>query len=198
MHRRLTTQALFGAVALLAAGLLPAAAEADILVLKDGRILEREKMEPDEKGVKVHFENGCILVPTDKIEDALLSNPPKATDLTPKDREKAAKGLVPFEGRWVKPGKRDDLLKKKIAARKAMVEKLRHHSFWRNRHKDETKHFKFEYTVAPFVYEYYKEVMEAYYKEFAKTWRVCLVFRSFGKHQRRLRTDRKHNPTVER
>ncbi|MCP5065813.1 MAG: tetratricopeptide repeat protein [bacterium] len=147
-------------------------AHADVLILKDGRILERDKMEGVPEGVKVHFENGVILIPKDAIQTSMLSNPPEPTDLSDADKASLAKGLVHFEGKWMTPAKRDKLFDKMYAARKAEVEKLRHHSLWRNRHKKNTKHFKFEYTVAPFVYEYYEQVMEAYYKAFAKTWKI--------------------------
>ena len=160
----------FGAaLALLSSACL---AHADVLILKDGRILERDKMESGAEGVKVHFENGVIVIPHDAIKTAVLTNPPEPKDLSAEDKAKLEKGLVLFQGKWMTPAKRDKLFDKMYAERKAEVEKLRHHSLWRNRHEKETKHFKFEYTVAPFVYEYYEQVMEAYYKAFAKTWKV--------------------------
>lgn len=168
---RVLSMAFAGMAAALWLSVCPSA-NADVLVLKDGRIIERDKMERDPKGVKVHFENGVVLVPADQIQDALLSTPPDTSGASAEDKEKLAKGLVPFDGRWVKPEQRDKLFAKRLEERKAYVEKLKHHRLWRNRHKTETKHFKFEYTVAPFVYEYYEGLMEAYYKAFAKTWRV--------------------------
>ena len=159
-----------GLVAVAALAAVPA--QADILLLKDGRIIEREQMEVVEKGVKVFFENGEVVIPGDQIKEALLANAPAPTDLSAADREKMAKGLVLFEGKWVKAARRDELVRKKVDARKAYVEELRKHRLWRHRYKDETKHFKFEYTVAPYVYEYFRDVMEAYYKVFAKTWKV--------------------------
>ena len=152
--------------------LTAAPARADVLLLKDGRILEREKMERVEGGVKVIFENGEVIVPSDKIREALLENDLIAAASSDADREKIAKGLVRFEGKWVKPEKRQALIEKKIAARKAYVEELRNHRVWRNRYKETTKHFKFEYTVSPEVFEYFRDVMEAYYKVFAKTWKI--------------------------
>ncbi|MDJ0974972.1 MAG: hypothetical protein QNJ98_10970 [Planctomycetota bacterium] len=157
---------------MVAAGTLAPTASADVLVLKDGRIIERDKMEHDDKGVKVHFENGEILVPHDAIEVAVLANAPIPEGESEADKEKRAKGLVPYEGKWMKPEKRKELLDKRLAERRAYVEKLRHHSLWRHRHKEKTRHFAFEYTVAPFVYEYFRDTMEAYYSAFAKTWRI--------------------------
>jgi tetratricopeptide (TPR) repeat protein len=169
MMQRLISGFLFGCVL---ATCLSLSAHADVLILKDGRILEREKMESCPEGVKVHFENGVILIPADAIKTSILTNSPEPTDLSEEDKENVAKGLVLFEGKWMTPEKRDKLFDKMYAERKAEVELLRKHSLWRFRHMKETKHFKFEYTVAPFVFEYYEQVMEAYYKEFAKTWKI--------------------------
>lgn len=160
------------AALMMGAALLTPPAHADVLVLKDGRIIEREQMEAAPDGIKVHFENGVILVPEKSIEVAVLSNPPEPKNLSAEDKEKLASGLVPYEGKWIKPDDRDRRIAKLVQERREFVEKLRHHSLWRNRHQDKTRHFEFEYTVAPFVYEYYRDTMEAYYKEFAKTWRV--------------------------
>lgn len=147
-------------------------ARADVLLLEDGRILERPKMERAEDGVKVHFENGVVLIPSAMIEEAILENEPAFVPKTAEERAKTEKGLVPFEGKWVKPHKRDALIRKRIAARKAEVEEIRQHMKWKDRWREKTKHFEFEYTVAPHVCEYYRDLMEAYFKEFAKTWKV--------------------------
>ena len=157
---------------LLAIVSLPSVARADVLVLKDGRIIEREKMARAEKGIEVHFENGVIVVPHAAIEDAVLSEPPPSAEVSEEDQAKLAEGLVRYKGRWIKKERFEGILAKELEARREEVAKLKHHSLWRNRHKTTTKHFKFEYTVAPFVYEYYEEVMEAYYKAFAKAWKV--------------------------
>lgn len=159
-------------LALATALLLAAPAAADMLLLKDGRIIERPKMEQVEGGVKVHFENGEVLVPADKIETALIENAPPYEPKTPDEKAKMDKGLVPFEGKWIKPKKRDKLVQKRIAERKEHLEEVKKHSLWRNRWKDKTKHFEFEYTVPPNIAEYYQDLMEAYYKAFAKDWKV--------------------------
>jgi tetratricopeptide (TPR) repeat protein len=166
--------------ALLAAVLLAPAAAADVILLKDGRIIEREKMEKTDAGVKVFFENGEVLVAKDLIQDAVLASAPPAIPDTPEAKEKAAKGLVPFEGKWLKPADRDAAIQKKIAEKRAAIEEVRKHSQWRDRYKEETKHFKFEYTVAPHVFAYYRDLMEAYYDEFAKTWKIKQP-KDFGK-----------------
>lgn len=147
-------------------------AVADTLLLEDGRIIEEKPMERAENGVKVKFENGEVFVPDRLIREAILQNAPPYEPKTPEEKEKVDKGLVPFEGNWVKPEKRKELIQKRIADRKEEIAKIREHSLWRNRYKEKTKHFEFEYTVPPHIFEYYRDLMEAYYKEFAKTWKV--------------------------
>jgi tetratricopeptide (TPR) repeat protein len=156
---------------LLALALGPAAA-ADILLLKDGRILERDKIERAEGGVKARFENGEVFIPSGLIQEAVLAGEPPAIPDTPEAREMAAKGLVPFEGKWVKPEQRDAAIQKRLDERKAAVEEVRKHTLWRDRYKEETKHFKFEYTVAPHVFAYFRDLMETYYDDFTKAWKV--------------------------
>jgi tetratricopeptide (TPR) repeat protein len=153
-------------------GILCGEASADTLLLEDGRIIEDKPMERVEGGIKVKFENGDVVVPDRLIRDAILEKAPPYVPKTPKEKEKVDKGLVKFEGRWVKPAKRKDLIAKRIAARKEEVAKIREMSLWRNRGKEKTKHFEFEYTVPPHIFEYFRDLMEAYYKEFAKTWKI--------------------------
>jgi tetratricopeptide (TPR) repeat protein len=147
-------------------------ARADMLLLKDGRVIERPKMEQVEAGVKVHFENGEILVPAEKIETAIIESAPPYVAKTPEEQAQMDKGLVPFEGEWIKPDKRAKLIEKRIAERKEMLEEIKAHTLWRNRWTDKSKHFEFEYTVPPSIAEHYRDLMEAYYKAFAKDWKV--------------------------
>ncbi len=159
-------------IAALSLLILVSPARADVLVLTDGRIIERAEMERVEGGVKVIFENGDVVVPDDLIQDTLLTGKSAWEPTTDKEREKAEKGLVPFEGKWVKKSKLPDLMAKRIAERRAEIAKIKDGRLWRNRWKEKTKHFEFEYTVPPHVFEPYRDLMEAYYSEFAKTWRV--------------------------
>ncbi len=158
------------ALALFLLAATPAAA--DVLVLADGRVLERSGMERVEGGVKVHFDHGDVIVPSELIEETILPNQPPPEPKTPEEKEKYEKGYVKFQGDWVKPDKRDRLIQKRLEERRAYVEQIREHRQWRRRYKEETKHFEFEYNVAPHVFEYFRDLMEAYYDEFAKTWKI--------------------------
>ena len=48
----------------------PAAAQEDVLCLKDGRVFANLEIERTESGVTVHFENGDVKVAGDLILDA--------------------------------------------------------------------------------------------------------------------------------
>lgn len=148
-------------------------AHADVLLLKDGRIIDGPKMEWAEKGVSIHFSNGDVFVPEALFEDAIIEG--SARPYTPKDdneKEKIEEGLVPFEGKWMKASRRDDLIKRKLEEKKALIEEIRQRSLWRNRWQEKTKHFEIESTAAPHITEYYRDMMEAYLTEFSKVWRV--------------------------
>ena len=143
-----------------------------VVVLKDGRILEGRKMERKEKGIEVHFENGDVLIPFDLIQDLALENDTGFVPSTPEEKEKYEMGLVPFEGKWIAPDKRAELLRDRIEERKAQIEEIKAHQKWVNAWKEATKHFEFEFTVPPHVFDDYRDLMEAYYSDFAKTWKV--------------------------
>ena len=168
--RRTHMLARLGGLALLLAAASPAGA--DVLLLKDGRILERAGMERTDAGIKIKFENGDVLVPHDLIEEAVLESGLAFEPKTPEEQEKAANGQVPFGGQWMARDKAEKLLAKRVEERKAAVAEMRDHMVWRSRHKEDTKHFAFEYTVSPQVYRYYADLMEAYYEDFAKTWKI--------------------------
>lgn len=151
----------------------PQEAATGVLCLKDGRILEGMKMQPGEEGVKLIFEHGEILVPNALVLDCLLEGGASTfVPETDEEKKKFEKGLVPFDGRWISPKRRDQLIKKRLKERREQIEDIKKHSRWRDRRTEKTKHFQFEYTVPQHIYEPYRDLMEVYFKEFAKTWRV--------------------------
>lgn len=129
--------------------LLAGRASADTLCLKDGRILEGLSMTREQGSVRVAFKNGEVVIPESLVEDVLL------------DSELAAAGAA-----------RGSALRKRIEERRAYIEELRSLAEWRNRRKESTKHFDFEYTVPPHVFRSYRDRMEAYYTEFARMWKI--------------------------
>lgn len=153
------------------AGLAPAAA-ADLLVLKDGRVVEGQKLARVEAGIEIQYANGNVLIPQALVEDALIDGETPPAPATAEEQEMAAKGFVRWEGKWVPKKRRDDLLAKHLAERKREVEEIAAHREWANRRKAKTKHFAFEYTVPQSVFENYSRLMEAYFEAFLKDWDI--------------------------
>jgi hypothetical protein len=152
--------------------LLAGTASADILLLKDGRIFDGRPMERTDAGIRIKFENGEVLVPTDMIQEVVLEGEKAPEPQTEEEKEKTAKGLVRFEGKWVTPSRRSELIQRKIDEQRAAIEEIRRRSVWRNKGEETTKHFRFQYTVPPHIYEGYRDLLEAFFTEFARTWKV--------------------------
>jgi tetratricopeptide (TPR) repeat protein len=144
----------------------------DLLLLRDGRVLLDVDLDSTPEGVFVNFVNGKVLVPSYLIEDAVIIDAPPPEPTNDKEREMLEKGLVRFQGKWLSASKRDKLLAKTIQARRDELADIQEHKLWRNRYKEQTKHFNFEYTVTPHVFATYRDQLEAYFKVFAKDWKV--------------------------
>ncbi len=146
-------------------------APGDILLLKDGRVLQDRKIVRVEGGIEVAFENGQVRVPLELVEEALIEGE-VAAPATPEEQAQAAKGNVRFEGRWVSLRRRDELIQQRLEERRKEVAELVAHREWRNRQKEETKHFAFEYTIPQSAFTNYRDLMEAYFTAFLKEWRI--------------------------
>lgn len=161
--------------ALAAALVLPdALARADAVLLRDGRTVECPKVEklPD-GGVKLHFQNGEVVVRADLVKEAFVSAADGA--YVPKDdAEKARleKGLVPYGGKWVPKAERDAAVARRAAEARKRIEEAKAHREWRNRYKEKTANFEFEYTLPPDLAKGYMELMEGYFAYFTRTWNV--------------------------
>ena len=160
-------------LALLLAGLalIPLAA-ADVLCLKDGRILADWELEPAEGGFRLKLEAGEILVPAEMVLDAVIEGASTWVPQTDEEREKFEKGQVPFEGRWYSPKRRDQLIEKRVAERRAQAAELMELRHWRNAREETTRNFEFQYTVPPHIFEGYRDMMEAYFQAFKKDWKI--------------------------
>ena len=152
---------------------LPESASADVLLLKDGRIVDGRKLSRAEGGVKIHYENGEVMVPSALIEDAIIEGDLESY-VPQNDEEKALleKGLVPFDGEWIKPDKREKLIEKKLKEKRALIDDIRAHSEWKDKREENTRNFRFQSTVPFHIFQHYRDTMEAYFKEFSKTWGV--------------------------
>ncbi|MEM7307782.1 MAG: hypothetical protein AAF682_13975 [Planctomycetota bacterium] len=150
----------------------PTLAQDDLLCLKDGRVFADLSMERTDGGVTIHFENGDVAVPGGLILDALVAGSSSFEPTNDEEREKLAKGFVPFDGKWVSQKRRDQLIAKRLKERREAIEEMQAHREWRNRYREESKNFAFEFTVPKHIFDGYRESMEAYFSIFAKDWKV--------------------------
>ncbi len=150
----------------------PALAGEDLLVLKDGRVFGGVKMVREGDAVVLKYLNGDVRVPDALIEAVLIEGAPLPEPATDEERAQREKGLVSFRGKWVPAAERERAIRKEMDARRKAIEEHRKHSEWRNRYQFKTKNFEFESTQPPWLNEQYSEALEAYFKEFARVWKV--------------------------
>ena len=144
----------------------------DSVQLKDGRFVMDKKMTRDVKGVTVHYENGEIFIPAEKIlSTTALDASGKGMAVSAADQEKLDKGFVRFQKRWVKKSIRDREIAKLRKKREKMIVDAKAHQEWGNRHIKQTRNFQFEFTLDPAVMQNYMDLMETYYKVFTKEWK---------------------------
>ncbi|MCR9244854.1 MAG: tetratricopeptide repeat protein [bacterium] len=156
-----------------AVALLTTALAQDSLQLKDGRFIFDKKISKHDAGAVIHFENGDVIVPKAIIRECTAFDV-QATDssYTPAEQAKIDKGLVPFEGKWMKPKKRDTILGQRRSSREKRITEARAHQNWRDRYELKTKNFHFHYTIDPEVMKRYADMLEVYYKTFTRTWGI--------------------------
>jgi hypothetical protein len=143
----------------------------DSLQLQDGRILTGPRMTSSPEKVIVHLSAGDIEVPRSMVKEVSASEV-IGEEVTEADQEKIAKGLVKFEGQWMKPEQRDDRIRARAQKTQAKIADSLAHREWQNRRKLETQHFRFEYTIDPDVIEEFAVLMETYYKVFTQEWGI--------------------------
>lgn len=155
-----------------AVALLAVPATADLVQLKDGRIIDGVKMRKEGEKILLLYENGTVPVALDRVEDYVIEGVEPFEPKTEKEKAKRAEGLVPFRGKWVKVAVRQKQLAKEQAARKQAIEEHKKHEAWANRYRFKTKNFEFESTLNPDINEHFSELMETYFKEFSKFWKT--------------------------
>lgn len=175
----------------LLAGLAQAATAQDSMQLKDGRFVSGPRMTRTAAGVVVHFEAGDVLVPKELVKGASVSarEDGQQEELSEEAKKNIEKGLVEFEGKWMRPDARDRLLGKRNEQMQKRIAEAIAHSTWANHYKTESKYFAFEYTIDPEIMKYWADLMDGYYANFMAFWRVRPPS-GFGK----LRVCFHHNP----
>jgi tetratricopeptide (TPR) repeat protein len=150
----------------------PPASGEGILCMKDGRVLDGIRMQREQDGVLVLFQNGEVRIPDELILDALVEGDSTYVPRTDEEKAKYETGLVYYEGKWLTLEKRSRQIEKDLAERKTQIEEMEEYKLWRNRRIEKTRNFEFEYTVPQHIYEHYRDLMEAYFTEFRKTWKI--------------------------
>jgi len=169
--------------------LLPVAAQ-DSLQLKDGRFVSGPKMTRTAAGISIHFDAGDVSVPKDMVKVASVSASDTAAEAeTPEAQRNREKGLVEFEGRWMRPDARDALLAKRNEEMQKRIAEAMEHSNWAHKYETESKFFAFEYTIDPEIMKYWADLMDGYAANFMNFWRVRQ-----STSQGKLRVMFHHNP----
>jgi len=156
----------------LCAVLLAQSEGTDVLCLQDGRIFDGLDLRRETEGVTISFENGEVFVPERMILEALIEGGPDFDPKTDLERDQYARGLVPFEDKWVSVKRRNQLIQKRLKKLREEIEDMRAHREWANRYTEKTKNFNFEYTVPQNIFESYRDQMEIYFQLFKKDWKV--------------------------
>ncbi len=161
------------AVCTLALTLSLPAQKGGVLVFKDGRWIQAPEIHVEKDAYRLVYPHGQVKVPTKLLLKAVLLDPTaQMKGLSSADKAKMEKGLVPYKGRWVSRSRLAFILAKEKKKLRAKMEEIRRHSQWRDRYKETTRHFAFEYTIPPEIARNYINFFEAYWKVFNKRWRI--------------------------
>ncbi len=160
--------------ALAAAPALATPATADLLQLKDGRVIDGVKMAKEADAVVLHYKNGDIRVPLSLVEDFVIAGAPLPEPANEEEKAKRAQGLVPWKKKWVPVATREKEQKKEAEDRAKAIEEYRKHKEWMNRYLFKTPHFEFESTQPKSQNDDFSELLETYFKEFSKVWKVSV------------------------
>ena len=144
----------------------------DTLIHRDGRMFDGVELTVEDDIVVVFFDHGTVEIPIEDVLELVIESVDGFVPKTDAERARVAKGQVPYKGKWMSKTARDKLVKKELAARREEVEERKEGRLWRNRQIFETKNFLFESTAPPHITEYYRDLCEAYFQEFAKTWKI--------------------------
>ena len=160
--------------ALLLSLMLPALpAVADTIVLTDGRVFDFKKIDKTDAGYVVRLEHGEITVPAGHVKAWYqVGTEGEFVPTTPAEKKKVEKGLVPWQGKWMKKAQRD---RKRAAAekkRQERIEQMKARRLWRNHVTVESRRFIYKHTLPDEVFEEYKDLFETYYKFFTKYWGI--------------------------
>lgn len=152
---------------------------ADLMQLKDGRFVEGVPLRVDGTNLVLKYSNGEVKVPLSLVETYYIEGQTPPVPDTEEAKAKAAQGLVPWKGKWMKPADRDKAVKAEIEKKRAAIEEAKKHCEWRNRYKFSSKYFDFESTMPPSLNEYYSSLLDAYFEVFKRDWNISTFPKGF-------------------
>jgi tetratricopeptide (TPR) repeat protein len=113
------------------------------------------------------------MIPEALVLDFHLEKDGEFEPRTEEEKEKFAKGLVPWAGSWVSKAYRDKKRQEALEnRRRALVEQQKERQEWRNHVTVTTRKFVFKHTLPDDVFEELKVLFEAYYDFFSDYWGV--------------------------
>lgn len=145
----------------------------DILVLKDGRIIDGFEMEQAEGHVTVELKAGTIEI-KDALVDVLLEKDKEISFIpqTDEERERFEKGYVRYEGKWTKLRTAKSKIEKAVEERIEQAEEDKKHEMWKDRYITETKNFQWQHTTPLGTTQRFIDACDAYYDIFKKDWKI--------------------------
>ena len=161
----------FLCVASLLLASVPAGPVPDGVFLKDGRVVEGKPIKKTEKGIKILFQNGEVVVPDEMIKDFYGSSSDVA--YKPRNEEEAKKiehGLIPVGGKWIPRKDLGKEIERRNQQSRKRIEEAKLHKLWRNRYTSESRHFKFEHNLPPEIFANLRDLLEVYFDTFTKKW----------------------------
>lgn len=169
-----SSQSFLGAASAAVLALLSAPdAQADVLIMKDGRIFEGFTLEEKDDLVEVTLKAGKIEVTKDLVEIVLKDGQEITFNpLTDEEKAKFAKGFVRIDGRWQKIKNAKRIIEKSLEQRLEQAKEDLKHDEWMNCYTTETKHFVWKHTTPMSTTKRFIDSADAYYDVFKKDWGI--------------------------
>ena len=143
-----------------------------MLALHDGRFVEGRPVERVEGGYKVQYANGTIFLPDALVRECYLEKDGEFEPRTEQEKEKFAKGLVPWGGTWVSKQYRDKKRQEALDRRKREIEQQKARQEWRNHVTVATRKFIYKHTLPDDIFTELQDLFESYYDFFTDYWGV--------------------------
>ncbi|MCK6479211.1 MAG: DUF1570 domain-containing protein [Planctomycetaceae bacterium] len=156
------------------------AAGADMVILKDGRVVEGIPVTKEADALLLRYPSGEVRLPLSLVEDFLSESSPPAPPADEEERARAAEGKVRWKGKWVPAAVREKEARKELDRKRKELEEARSHSEWKDRYSFATKNFAIESTQPESMNREFAERLEGYFQAFAKRFKVS-VPRDWGK-----------------